>query len=403
MSDSQPNCILHIDTPGEVCDEAIKIFDSDKWSKVKDAVQKRLSRPQASSSKYWSLLTKLPDNLSNACGYHSTCYSRFTAISGEISNEDSTVDINQHALLRSQNPVKSVTTSGVFPKVCIFCNMSRKQKQRKELPLISCEYDSSELRVKEAAEVLNDHIMLTKIGSIGFHSKEVKYHNEFKRNYLNIACRASKPANIVNTANEKAFLYLCAYIQSSVIDNNRPECLTSLHLHYCQYLDRLSVEMEISITHSTAKTVGDKIVRHFGDKVSLEKMCKKQGLVLYNNSLCKEEACRMAVNCSSSEEFKIVESANILRSIILNVVKSSPSLPVSLSVNDFKQGQAKPPDILIKFLEILYCGFEDHSSERVKRQASSTAQDMLFCTSNGTVKPAKHLCMGVGLKSLTGN
>ena len=42
-------------------------------------------------------------------------------------------------------------------------------------------------------------------------------------------------------------------------------------------------------------------------------------------------------------------------------------------------------------------------SERVKRQASSTARGMPFCTFNGTVKPAKHLCMGVSIKSLTGN
>ncbi len=72
-------------------------------------------------------------------------------------------------------------------------------------------------------------------------------------------------------------------------------------------------------------------------------------------------------------------------------------------MNDCKQGQSKPPDILIKFLEILCGGSEDNSSLRVKRQVSSTAQDMLFCTSNGKVKPAKHLCMAVGIKSLTGS
>ena len=397
--------MLHIDIPGELCSKPIKVFDSDKWSKVKDAAQKRWLRPQASSSKYWRISTNLPDTLSDTCGYHLSCYSRYTAISGETSKDDGTLDINKHVLLRSQNPIRSATTCGVLPKVCIFCNMARKQKKRKELPLTSCEYDSPEFKVKEAAETLDDRIMLAKIGNIGFHSKEVKYHNECKRDYLNRARGASTPAKRtpVNTAHEKAFQCLGAYIQSSVIDNNRPECLTSLHRQYCQYLDKFSVEVEVTVPPSTAKTVGDKIVKHFGDKVKLEMMCKKQGLVLYRKSMCKEEAFRIAVNCNSSEESKIVESAYILRSAILNVVKSSSSLPVSLSVNDFKQGQAKPPEILVKFLEILYCGSEEHSSERVKRQANSTAQDMLFCTSNGTIKPSKHLCMGVGIKSLTGS
>ena len=73
--------------------------------------------------------------------------------------------------------------------------MTRKQKKKKnKLPLISCEYDSSELRVKEATELLDDRIMLAKIGSVGFYSKEVKYHNECKRDYLNKARVASKPA-----------------------------------------------------------------------------------------------------------------------------------------------------------------------------------------------------------------
>ena len=207
MSDSQPICILHIDTPSEGCDEPIKVLDSNKWSKVKGAAQKRLSRPQASSSKYWAISSNLPESLSDTCGYHRSCYSRFTAISAEISIEDSTLDINKHVLLRSQNPVRSATICGVLPKVCIFCNMTRKQKKRKELPLISCEYDSSEFSVKEAAELLDDRIMLAKIGSIGFHSKEVKSHNECKRDYLNKAHVASKAAKrmCVSSAHEKAF------------------------------------------------------------------------------------------------------------------------------------------------------------------------------------------------------
>lgn len=65
-----------------------------------------------------------------------------------------------------------------------------------------------------------------------------------------------------------------------MIDNNRPEFLTSLYRQYCQYLDKVSVDMGVTVTHSTAKTVGDKIVKQFGDKVNLEIMCEKQGLVL---------------------------------------------------------------------------------------------------------------------------
>ena len=46
-----------------------------------------------------------------------------------------------------------------------------------------------------------------------------------------------------------------------MIGNNRPEFQTSLYLQYCQYLDRVSVDMGVKVTYSTAKTVGDKIIK----------------------------------------------------------------------------------------------------------------------------------------------
>ena len=207
MSELRLQCILHTDTSGERCDEPIQVFDLDKWNKVKDSAKKRMKRPQASSSKYWEACMKLQNNLSDTCGYHRSCYNRFNA----IPQKDDPLERNVNVLLRSQAPIRSATTSGVLPKVCIFCNMARKKKKGKELLLISCEYDSPEFRVKEAAEILEDKTMLAKIESIGFHSKEVKYHNECKRDYLNKARSASNSEKKlpVNTAHEKAFRDLC--------------------------------------------------------------------------------------------------------------------------------------------------------------------------------------------------
>lgn len=56
-----------------------------------------------------------------------------------------------------------------------------------EVLLINCEYDCSEERVKDAANILHDGPKHAKNGNIDFHSKEVKYHNVCKRDYLNQA------------------------------------------------------------------------------------------------------------------------------------------------------------------------------------------------------------------------
>ena len=111
---------------------------------------------------------------------------------------------------------------------------------------------------------------------------------------------------------------------------------------------------------------------------------------------------RRAVDNTSSNEFKVIESARILHSCLVKMMKSSPELPFSLSLDDFRLGQAQPPDLLLRFFKVLLTGQENKVSEKVQREIS-LAQDVLYCASNGRIKTAKHLCLGLGMKSLTGS
>jgi len=63
------------------------------------------------------------------------------------------------------------------------------------------------------------------------------------------------------------------YIESSVIDNDRPEYLVSLHCHYCQYRER---ESDGDVARHTVRTLGEKIVQHFGDRVKLDYSSRKK-------------------------------------------------------------------------------------------------------------------------------
>ena len=40
-------------------------------------------------------------------------------------------------------------------------------------------------------------------------------------------------------------------------------------------------------------------------------------------------------------------------------------------------------------------------TEKIKRQAQSTVDDIVFVVTKGRNKPRKHLCVGMGLKSIT--
>jgi hypothetical protein len=80
-------------------------------------------------------------------------------------------------VLRSEDSHPSTSSTGVFPTLCIFCGKSRKKNQV-WLSLGSCEYDDPNSNVKNAANQLNDHVMLAKIGSVDFHTQKIKYHHE---------------------------------------------------------------------------------------------------------------------------------------------------------------------------------------------------------------------------------
>ena len=137
------------------------------------------------------------------------------------------------------------------------------------------------------------------------------------------------------------------------------------------------------------------------------KLSRKHGLVLFSSSTPKERALRMAGQCSTSEEFAVMEAARILRSSIIELMKGPSELPASLTIDNFQKGQAEPPRILIKFFETLLSSKQEANShndaEETSRRASSLSQDALFCVSKGKIKPSKHLCMGLGMKSLTGS
>jgi len=270
---AQLQCILH--PPETDCpEEDVQLFDEVKWAKVQAAATRR--QKLLKLSKCSGIYETLPEAPSPSDGYHNTCYYRFTAIASET--EVPATTSKDRKFLRSQSTQLKVSSSGVLPKVCIFCSKARKKVEGNEQPLTSSEYDSVEKNIKEAAQVLNDNDMLVKIGNVGFHSKEVKYHNVCKRRYLNDMRDELKKANAppaedkqVNSAalTKKIFMY----IESSVIDNRRPEYLVSLHRHYCQYLER---ESDGDVAPHTVRTLGEKIVQHIGDRVKLDFLAEKK-------------------------------------------------------------------------------------------------------------------------------
>jgi hypothetical protein len=138
----------------------IKCFDATTWEKVQKA---NATRHQLFNvSKYFDI--KLPDAFDSSSGYHSQCYKNYTAIRGELESDDnSTPCTPSHHLLRSSvDQSSSTSTSGVFPRICIFCKAVYKStgKGNRET-LGNCEVPETSEVIRAAASTLQDDIMTT--------------------------------------------------------------------------------------------------------------------------------------------------------------------------------------------------------------------------------------------------
>ena len=70
--------------------------------------------------------------------------------------------------------------------------------------------------------------------------------------------------------NDKAFASMVTYIEYLIIEGNRPAFLTSLHRRYCQCVGETANDEALSVVPLQIRTIGNKIIDHFGLLVKLE-------------------------------------------------------------------------------------------------------------------------------------
>ncbi len=73
-------------------------------------------------------------------------------------------------------------------------SLGRGQKET----LGSCITDKAEVSIKEAANVLQDHMMLARLAGVNLKSKEVKYRRSYRKHYLNRATTVNRPHEVSN-------------------------------------------------------------------------------------------------------------------------------------------------------------------------------------------------------------
>ena len=177
-----------------------------------------------------------------------------------------------------------------------------------------------------------------------------------------------------------------AYIEKSIIVDNRPELMT---LIYERYLDFCSS------TEETPSQSVNSLVRNltskFKQRIKIRTpLGKKLGNIVYNAETADNAVC-VAYDYTSTDERVVTKAALILRSQLLAVEKAD--LPVNPGLDDMRKGNASPPQLVSDFSKVLYGGLSGRMSEEVQRRAQSTSQDALFIVQRGRAKPEKHVTL----------
>ncbi len=387
---SEKCCILHLPSRKKSDFGEIKTFDSSTWGNVQRACETRKNR--FTKSKFFDI--ELPDTYDDLCGYHTSCYKDYTAIPLDpvsTSHVDDRTSTDGYTLRKSIEHTAS-TSSGVFAKECIFCKGTGRLKLSRDRsePLTKCMTKELQGSVLDAVKAVGDKELEVKLTGVDFVAKEVHYHKSCYRGLLNVARDLRDKAT---SPHEEPWKQMCEYIKTHIIKTNGSELLTSLHKRYMEWLGQ--ADSTFLAQHLEAK-----IAKEFDGDVHITNISKKKGNVVYSCELSKEAAIRRAF----FDEHGIKEAALKLRQEILQMETLHTSSS-TYSLERVVNGDADPPYIVKTFFRVLLTGDdkEDSCSDRITRLVNSASDDAVFNTTRANIKPAKHMCVGMGIKSLTGS
>ena len=390
MTSEEKICILHLHgTDSHGMD--VKPFNEHLWATVKECDRRR--HELYNFSKYF---IALPENYDDTIGYHSQCYSNFT--STKATQETTEKSDSEHVLRSSTPDIASSSSIGIFENKCIFClKASKKIKGRKE-HLGLCETIIAERNIKNAATTLKDERMLAQIACIDMRAKQVKYHHTCRRKYLHDAETAQmsivdKGKSLKMKEHNEAFTKLKGYINSTLIQNEGSEFLTSIHERYIKDLHEGSTYR--------ASSLCDKIMKTYPNQLKKLKHSDKTGVIIYNSRISPETAIKRA----NFDHASVKEVAYYLRSLILKMQQNTECLPHPITLESLTLGQGNPPIEVLDFFRVLYTGsyVKNENNDRIERLIQSVSDDVVFATSRGNIKTSKHLLLGLSLKSLTGS
>lgn len=298
------------------------------------------------------------------------------------------------------------SSQNAHDKVCIFCNQERKKAGSRAQILSECQSIDTFNLVKKYAEILEDSAILDLLKV----NKSFHYHGICRTNYQRKSEKITRKKlpegkwHDKRNVHKASFETLCHIIDEEIIAQEKIYFLTDLHRRYINFLKENSSDTlsESDFHNYTTQVLQDKLLDTYKNQLIItasNTSTKKK--IVYKNGIDSDKLINYATITSSAEEKMFESVAFQLR----NAVKSAKTqkLPSKISVDDILEGECEIPELLFTFMCNLIKGPD------IRRKASSDdlikirslCQDIIYVITKGRVIPAKHLMLGLAMKTLT--
>ena len=166
----------------------------ERWEAIVKAADSRKKFRQYMTSKYRPIIDNLPTAPAPGDGYHRHCYSTFTAVkrTSVLSSEQDNSS-NTGISLRSASPASTShekSRLGIFDERCLYCDKkwkTRNDGSKEGLGMVQSK--DAENKIREAANLLKDVNVESKISGIDLISKEVRFHHSCRSQKIAAATR----------------------------------------------------------------------------------------------------------------------------------------------------------------------------------------------------------------------
>ena len=250
--------------------------------------------------------------------------------------------------------------------------------------------DDIEEEIKDL--IKDDDNLWVEYGNIDLIAKEVCYHKKCKSDYD--PTHKEEPIDPMDAVYSQFY----AEIETQVIVNLKLVNTETVYCIFKECFDRTFVYDKPEVP--TKKWVLQKLLSNFSASI---KSYPSKPCVLYKATINEAEIPFMLRKMEVANERTILltKAAKELKSICQELKQSCEPLPTVLTSKHFREGQAALPQELMDFVLELICMEPKNPTEKESRQAKSLASDIVFFLTKGSVKLAKQITLGVGIKSMT--